>query len=194
MKKNNLLLLVFLIFFSCGKEVLDRTIFIRDEDDRNLPAYTEWGYNSFGAEYERDYFLVSSKIIPCKISYNNNHVHFYLSGKISEGKEMKLVFIFPFEKEINEYKDLIKLHKVEIDLSKTDCFVKILQENTETVLDVIDGKLLFKRAQVLSVDDEVNRVILSGLFEVRFLQSGFPTTISNGRFDLGITKNHFYGY
>jgi hypothetical protein len=179
---------------SCSKDVLDRTIFIPDQEDHNLPAYTEWGYNTFGAEYERDYFLVSNKIIPCKILYRDNYLQFTLFGVIRERKEMALTFIFPFTFTENDYKDLVQLHGVRIDLSKDDCTVKITQNDTDTILDIFEGELYFKRVQILSVDDKINRVILSGFFDLRFLQNDFPTSISNGRFDLGITKNVYYSY
>ena len=47
--------------------------------------------------------------------------------------------------------------------------------------------------QLLKIDGEENRVILSGLFELRFLKKGRPETISDGRFDVGI-NNDFYRF
>ena len=193
MKKIYLILFIGILFGACSRDEMDRTIFIPDEKDNKLPAYTEWGYNSFGAEYERDYFLASNEIVPCKIMYKDNKLHFYLSGVIRDGKEMTLIFSFPLNK-INEISDLLQLNNQKINLSNEDCTVSVFQYNNEIVLDVINGELYFKRAQLLNIDDEINRVILSGVFELRFLQNGFPSTISNGRFDLGITKNVFYSY
>ncbi|MDR1197773.1 MAG: hypothetical protein LBK94_02000 [Prevotellaceae bacterium] len=195
MKKICLILFVgALLLSSCAKEdVMDRTIFVPDEEDNNLPAYTEWGYNSFGAKYERDYFLVSNSIVPCKILYNNSRLQFSLSGKIDYDGNMTLLFDFPFV-QMSGYQDLIQLNNTEIDLSDVDCTVKILQNGVENTLNVLDGKLHFKRAQLLSIDDQVNRVILSGIFDLRFLQDGFPLTISNGRFDVGITQDVFHAY
>jgi hypothetical protein len=194
MKRVCFIFLISILIFSCARDVLDRTIFIPDEKDGNLPAYTEWGYNTFGAEYERDYFLVSNKIIPCKILYKDNQLHFTLSGKIRDGQDMTLTFIFPFALENSDYTSLMKLHGTKINLANNDCTVKIWQNDTEIILDVFGGELYFKRTQLLSIDDQLNRVILSGFFDLRFLRNDFPTTISNGRFDLGITKNVFYAY
>ena len=193
MKKLGLFLLIGTLLFSCSKDVLDRTIFIPDENDNRLPAYTEWGYNTFGAKYERDYFLASNEIVPCKILYRGNLLQFSLTGTIRDSKEMTLSFIFPAP-QMTDYKDLLQLHNFEIDLSALDCTVKMVQDSNETILDVFEGKLYFKRNQLLSVDDQVNRVILSGIFELYYLKNDFPTSISNGRFDLGITKNLFYSY
>ena len=169
---------------SCSKDGVDRSIFIQDDEDARLPAYTEQGYNSFGAKYGNDYFLVSSRFVPCQIEYGNNQLHFSLHGTIN-GKEMRLVFIFPFES-ILDFKDLVQLNSEVIDLSDSDCVVKIIQENAETIPDVSNGKIHFKRAQLLKIDDRANRVILSGIFDVQFSQNALLSTISNGRFDLGI--------
>ena len=192
MKRLYLVVVIGVLLSSCSKEVMDRTIFIPDEIDRELPAYTEWGYNSFGAEYERDYFLVSNQIDPCKIVYNNYRLQFSLHGTNHFGK-MSLVFIFP-SLEVRDFKDLMQLHDQKIDLSGGGCVVKILQDSIESVLDGVSGELYFKRAQLLSIDEKVNRVILSGTFELHFMKGDFPSYISNGRFDVGITKNVFYSY
>jgi len=176
---------------SCSSEQMDRTIFIQDEDDRNLPAYSEWGYNSFGAEYERDYFLVSNKIVPCKIIYSNNQLQFLLSGNITERTKMSLLFMFP-SPEIPNFKELTQLNDYKINLADSTTTVTIRQDGKiDEVINVMEGSLYFKRVQLLSIDDKVNRVILSGLFDIRFLQDSFPAAISNGRFDVGITKDVF---
>ena len=193
MKKqiSKLITIFSFLLFSCDQDTeLNRTIFVPDDDDKRLPAYSEWGYNSFGAEYDRDYFLASQRIVPCKIMYENEQLRFSLNG-IRSGTEMTLEFIFPVI-QMNDYKDLALLNDVEIDLTDDDCTVKIWQGENETVLDVLNGKLHFKRTQLLYVDDSVNRVILSGIFHVSFLQRGYPTNISNGRFDLGMTNMYFY--
>ena len=193
MKKKCLIFLTIVIFGACSSTDLDRTIFIPDEDDPILPAYTEWGYNSFGAKYERDYFLSSNYIVPCKILYNNGLLYFSLNGRIRENKEMTLLIIFPFSQMV-DYKDLMQLHDLEIALSDDFCEVKILQDGKEDILDVISGKLHFKRVHLLSIDDIENRVILSGVFHLNFRENIFQSTISNGRFDLGINNNFFESY
>ena len=193
MKKHIFLcVIVLLALFSC-KDEMEKTVFIPDEDDPNLPAYTEWGYNSFGAEYERDYFIVSNKIVPCKIVYNNHQLQFSLHGKSYSGRDMTLLFVFPLTIQMSDYKDLVRLDGVKIDLSENDCTVKMMQDHKETTLEVSEGTLHFKRAQILRIDDAVNRTILSGIFDVRFMENGFPATISNGRFDMGITNSVFSG-
>jgi hypothetical protein len=198
MRKFSFILLIITLLLACSKDEMDRTIFIPDETDGNLPAYTEWGYNSFGAEYEREYFLATNTIVPCKIVYKENKLQFSLSGRVRSdyyyGKEMSLIFIFPVAQACHNYDDLMQLDKMKIDLASYNCTVKMVQDGQETLLDGVKGELYFKRAQLLTIDDAVNRVILSGTFELRFLKNDFPTYISDGRFDLGITKNVFYAY
>lgn len=198
MKKFCLVLLVSVLLSSCSKnDVMERTIFIPDKDDSNLPAYTEWGYNSFGAEYERDYFLVSNHIVPCNIVYNKDmQLEFSLSGIThNDNKEMTLMFIFSSMPPMQDYKDLVQLNNVKFNLSDDNaCTVKIARDSNETILEGMRGEFHFKRAQLLSIDDKVNRVILSGVFDLQFLKNGHPSYISDGRFDVGITQRVFYAH
>jgi len=191
MKRIYLIVVIGALLASCSREVMDRTIFIPDEDNPALPAYTEWGYNSFGAEYERDYFLVSNNVEPCKIVYSNNLLQFSLNGVIHSSKEkMTLKFIFP-STPIQNFQDLVQLNNKKINLSDSLCTVSILQDSSN-VFNEFRGELYFKRAQLLSIDDKENRVILSGTFELQFLQDGNPSYLSDGRYDVGITKKLFW--
>jgi hypothetical protein len=191
---------ILLLVCACNESEMDRTIFIPDDNDKNLPAYTEWGYNSFGAKYERTYFLATNDIVPCKITYQNGMLNFYLSGYLVgnvashyyNAEKMTLAFSFP-SSPMNNYADLVSLNDTQIDLTDASCIVKIERNNVETALIPRIGHLTFKRAQLLSIDDEVNRVILSGTFDIQFLMNGRPENISDGRFDVGINKD-FYNY
>jgi len=189
-----------ILFSSCDSEPqMDRTIFIPDETDASLPAYTEWGYNSFGAVYDvRSYFVVSNYIVPCKILYKDGLLRFSLSGILkgnhySGSERITLSFNFPLDKPM-QYTDLLVLNDIKLDLASDGCVVNIIRGENEQTLKVVDGILHFKRAQLLNIDDDPNRIILSGTFELRFLENDFPTSISDGRFDVGINKNVFYAY
>jgi hypothetical protein len=190
---------IFLLLCACSKDELDRTIFIPDDDDSNLPAYTEWGYNAFGARYERDYFLVSNQFVPCKITYRSGMLNFSLIGNIKgsaasyrdEGK-MTLTFSFP-SPPMRRYADLAALHDTTIDLTDASCVVRIEKGNVETVSTSRSGHLTFKRAQLLRVDEVENRIILSGTFDVQILVNNRPESFSDGRFDVGINKD-FYSF
>ena len=187
------------LLFSCSKiDEMDRTIFIPDEENSQMPAYTEWGYNSFGAIYERSYFLVSNSIVPCKITYQSGMLNFYLIGRLTDrsysynygGINMELSFSFPFS-DINDYTGLIELNNTVIDLTDPLCKVSIEIGKDKEELTPLSGNLTFKRAQLLKIDGKENRVILSGLFELNFLKDGRPETISDGRFDVGINRDFY---
>jgi len=192
-----------ILFSSCSRDSqMDRTIFIPDKTEPSLPAYTEWGYNSFGAIYDnRTYFLVSNNIAPCKILCKDGFLRFSLSGVFkaqntpysAEREQITLSFSFP-EENTSQYPDLLKFNNKQINLADEDCSVKIIRGENERTLEVVDGILHFKRVQLLYIDDVPNRIILSGIFRLRFLENEFPTVISDGRFDVGINDNVFYAY
>ncbi|MDR0812008.1 MAG: hypothetical protein LBN23_07045 [Paludibacter sp.] len=198
MKKILIIIIACVAMISCSKESqLDRTIFIPDQDNSSLPAYTEWGYNNFGAEWERTYFLASQDIIPCKVMFRNDSLHLLLSGiygKTYPRQTMSLTFVFPSEK-LAKYDDLLNLHKKTLNLNN-NCLVKMqINKAAEQTLNIVSGEFVFKRAQLLKVDDVENRVILSGTFDFQFLgASDFPESFSDGRFDFGITAKEFYSY
>ncbi|MDR2138339.1 MAG: hypothetical protein LBP50_02150 [Tannerella sp.] len=181
---------------------MERTIFIRDDNDLNLPAYTEWGYNSFGAKYERLYFLVHKNIVPCKITYQKERLHFSLTGTlrgdmysdydIFNSETMTLTVSFPSEP-MHEYKDLLALHGRVINLADTSsCRVKIERtDKTGMIVVPVKGHLTFRRAQLLRIDEKENRVILSGNFDLQFLSNDKPESITDGRFDVGIHTDFY---
>ena len=178
-----------LLLFSCTDR-LDETIFIPDEDNPDLPAYTEWGYNAFGAVYEQDIITSTNNTTPCKIIYKNGTLDFLLMGRVSNWKEATLTFSFPLLPEVKTIFDLEVLHDFTVNLAE-NCTVKLEVNNTQTTLTGVSGKLHFKRFQLLRVDEKVNRIILSGIFDVKFQKNGLPETISDGRFDMGITDKEF---
>jgi len=187
---------------------MDRTIFIPDQIDPQLPAYTEWGYNAFGAKLDRKYFLSSNSIVPCRVLYKDGTLRFslrglYYSGSYSQNTEMYLTFCFPLE-QITKYSDLVVLNKKNFYLKSPE--ILVILEKKETIghtvyqttdtLNVTDGILSFRRAQFLKIDDEPNRAILSGVFDFRYLENGseFPMSFSDGRFDFGINNDNFFAY
>ncbi|MDR1866244.1 MAG: hypothetical protein LBR08_11820 [Bacteroidales bacterium] len=185
---------------ACSRDEMDKTVFIPDENDRKLPAYTEWGYNSFGAKYERSYFIVAGNMVPCKITYREGTLHFSLRGHVTGevgypyGK-MTLTLSFPVSKKMEDYRDLMFLHNTKIDLTGNDCTVTIENDSAVPVaVSPLRGCLTFKRAQLLSIDDQVSKVILSGVFDMEYLTNNVVEAIEDGRFDVSIDNSDFYGY
>ncbi|MCL1934609.1 MAG: hypothetical protein FWF53_12445 [Candidatus Azobacteroides sp.] len=202
MKRYGLIIIALLSLYACSSydDLMDKMIFIPDNKDSNLPAYTEWGYNSFGAKYEQSYFVVANNIVPCSIVYQDGILNFSLNGRVgieysslSNDGKMTLTFSFPTAP-MNEYKDLMALHQKEIDLTDTSCKVKMTKDFNTEILTIVSGHLTFKRAQLLRLDDKENRVILSGTFDVQFLRDDQPEVLSDGRFDLGINDLYFSSY
>ena len=199
MKKYGLSLITIILLLSslsCDDVYeMEETIFVPDENNKNLPAYTEWGYNSFGAMYERMYFFATKTIVPCKILYQNGIMTFTLTGRIgsnhssgSSGEEMTLYFSFPVDEAVNSYKDLMMLHQKRINFTDSSCNVKMVRKSVDEDITVLSGSnLFFKRVQLLRINDKENRAILSGTFELTFLRNQLPEVLSYGRFDVGIT-------
>jgi len=182
MKKYIFIIISFIFLAACESDI-DRMIFLPDENDANLPAYTEWGYNTFGAKYEKEYFVSSNEFVPCKIIRRGEQLQFVLIGEKHYSK-MNLSVTFPFHG-IQKYQDLVALNGLKLDL--TNCDVSItFGENEPTPLSVISGELYFKRVQVLRIDEVENRALLSGTFSLQFWKNDLPETISDGRFDVGI--------
>ena len=103
-----------------------------------------------------------------------------------------MTFSFPLS-EVKTIDDLSALHHLNIKLIE-NCTVTLEEKNSKTTLEVLNGFLHFKRFQLLRVDEKVNRIILSGTFEMKFLRNGRPESISDGRFDMGITDKDFYSF
>ena len=185
MKKYSIIAIIMLLC-SCGTDEMEQTIFVPDSTDSSLPAYTEWGYNSFGALYERNYFLATNDIVPCKITYKNGIMTFTLSGRVKSSGNMTLYFSFPISERMKDYSDLLVLHQKEIDLTNSTCEVRILNGSKTENITLLSANLFFKRAQLLRINDREDRVILSGTFDLSFLRNQLPEAMTKGRFDVGI--------
>ena len=197
MKKISLIAIVILLA-SCESDnyrgEMEQTLFIPDPYDKNLPAYTEWGYNSFGALYERMYLYSTYNIVPCKVIMQNGIMTFSLNGRYSSsysqwgaGDDMTLNFSFPISEPMTNYKDLLRLHQMHFDLTSSSVEIKMMQKGSVVNMTILSGNLHFKRAHLIRLDDQEDRVALSGTFEISFLRNGMPEIISKGRFDVGIS-------
>ncbi|MDO9255958.1 MAG: hypothetical protein Q7U54_10635 [Bacteroidales bacterium] len=188
-----------LIFFACSKEnELKKSVFVYDEEFIDLPAYSEWGYNTFGAYYDRTPFVSNNTIVPAKVIVQNNEMSFVLAGpKQSENyysnSEMTMTFKMPGFAPA-DYTGLVKLNDTLIDLSKQEYQVLVSIDTSHYTATILSGELKFKRAQNLLVDKKQIEVILSGYFEFKALINNKPITVSDGRFDVGISSDNFYRY
>ncbi len=187
--------IIIVSLLSCGREPeLEKSVFQPDPEIPELPAYSEWGYNTFGALYDREVF-VNTEVVPAKIIVNNDTTTFLLQGrKGSIGNEVSVQLSFRFPGFApSGYTGLIALHDTIIDLQTESIPVSISIEDVEQTLTILNGTLTINRVQNLLVDSEQTQVILSGLFNFQAtLQNEEWITISDGRFDVGIGETNFF--
>jgi len=205
MKKTFILLILTaaLFFTACSDDAeLQRSVFISDEDYPNLPAYTEWGYNTFGAYYDRELFIYNVYEVPAKVVNTEGTTSFilngtrglyyyydYNAGNNSMSVSFDLIGFLP-----QAYTDLVVLNDSVIDLMNPDCRVMVTMNGQKYQEEIIGGTLHFKRVQNLLVDKKQVEVILSGTFEYQALNNDVPFSVSQGRFDVAVGKDNFYRY
>ena len=192
-----------LFFAACSDEAeLQKSVFVPDEDFPELPAYTEWGYNTFGAYYDRELFIYNAYEVPAKVVNTEGTTSFILNG--TRG----LYYYYEYSPENNAmslsfdltgflpqaYTDLVALNDSVIDLLDPDCKVMVTMNGQKYQEQIINGTLHFKRVQNLIVDKEQVEVILSGTFEYQALSNDVPFSVSLGRFDVAVGKSNFYRY
>lgn len=192
MKKILFLLFTALGLLSCENTELEKSVFISDIDYPELPKYSEWGYNTFGAYIDREVFVSNNTKIPFKIINTNNITSFIFHGE-KEYREMLLIF------KLSGYNpqssgDLIILNDTIINLKSPDIQIEIIEDGKTKECILLNGYFHIKRSQNLIVDGKQTEIILSGIFEFQALLNGIPTTMSDGRFDVGIAKDNFYSY
>ena len=198
-----------LILTGCQKSEyeLEKSIYLPDETHSGLPAYSEWGYNTFGAFYERKVFIYNDNEVPAKVINTGGITRFILKGGLVPADfndyyyngydyytaTMSLIFELPgFHPDL--YSDLIQLNDTIIDLAGPDMKITAIVGIDTVDMDVFNGKLQFKRVQHLIVDEQPVKIILSGYFGFQALVHGEPISMSYGRFDVGIDEYDFAKY
>jgi len=202
MRKQLYLFAALLVILSgCSKEnELKKSVMIYDPEYTDLPVYSEWGYNTFGAYYDREVFISDDATVPAKVVVSEGAMSFVLNGHkgayyyYDESNQMNLTFrLNGFTPD--SYEDLIMLNDTVFDLTNPEYQVVIESAGTPiNTFSIISGGFQFRRAQNLLVDKQQVEVILSGYFELKALINGLPVTISDGRFDVGIGPDNFYIY
>jgi hypothetical protein len=184
--------------FACSNETeLQRSIFIPDPDFPELPQYSEWGYNTFGAYYDRQAFISNNAEVPAKVIQEETKTSFVFTGQRGLAYErynsfsIRIVFA-DFTPET--YDDLMALHDTTLDLTDPAYDVIINNGFEADTATILNGTFQFVRAQHLLVDAVPQEVILSGVFEFQALVNEIPITVSNGRFDVGVGEFNFFNY
>ena len=190
------------ILVSCSEEYeLNRSIFIADKDYPSLPAYTEWGHNTFGVLYDREPFINDDFSVPAKIINTGGKTSFSLRGHVGgsryyyPGNDNLIALNFDFYSfDPESWSDLVELNDTTIDLTYPLCKVSLVEDTVKYNATVLNGALHFRRAQNLIVDKQPYETILSGTFEFRALIKNEPSGFTSGRFDVGITSDNFFKY
>jgi len=192
-----------LLSAACSDEAeLQKSVFIPDDDYPELPAYTEWGYNTFGAFYDRELFIYNEYEVPAKVVNTEGTTSFILNGTrglyyyydYSDGNNSMSVSFDLIGFLPQSYTDLVVLNDSVIDLMNPDCRVMVTMNGQKYQEEIIGGTLHFKRVQNLLVDKKQVEVILSGTFEYQALINDVPFSVSQGRFDVAVGKDNFYRY
>lgn len=188
--------IVGMAFVSCDEpEPFEETVWISSSYDWHLPEYTEWGYNTFGAQYERSNYFISRRSGEIStITWVNNYVVFKLIGyNHKNGNDMTLTIEFPYER-IKDYVELVKLDDYVVDLADTAVKVRVDLEDrySNILLTEVRGELHFKRVQNLFIDNELTHSIVSGMFKVDgYDDADDPFVLKSGRFDLTVNSRNF---
>ena len=185
--------LIILFIYGCSKRTeLSDSVFIPDNEYPDLPAYTEMGYNTFGANYERTVFIYSNNDIPLKVVVDENGLSFLFQGVKGNYSSdfLALKFTLP-DSTTDDYHDLLAYNDTIIDLSDTTIQVEMITDVNTNVIDILEGELNFKKAQKAFVDDVEEEIILSGYFHLKFTIDNIPAVMTDGRFDFGLNNDNF---
>lgn len=181
-----------IVFSSCSKSDdfrLSSSIFIPDKDFPGLPIYSELGYNSFGAYFDRTPFVSDSYIMPLKVIVKSDTCQFAFTGR---GESVgTLTFHFPGYKP-ETFHDLLSLNDKTFSLTDKNVRVTFPNNRKENTLHVYEGVFSIKKAQKLFVDKELKKVVISGTFSLKVDMHNTPVSINNGRFDISVDENNFF--
>jgi hypothetical protein len=196
-KLTTALILLIAIISSCSSDSeLKKSVYIEDDQFPDLPEYSEWGYNTFGAYYDRQAFKSNDREVPIKVINKEGKTSFVFTGQKGSGYSYDDFTLTLTISDFNPltYVDLLQLNNTTFDL--TDSKYEVVFKNIENIdtTQIIAGQFQITKTQNLLVDKKAEEVILSGKFDFQALVEGLPITISNGRFDVGVGNDNFYKY
>jgi hypothetical protein len=187
-----LFLLVALLGGCIEDNDLNRTIFVRDKNHPDLPQYSEWGYNTFGAYINGDVFISGDdNWNPSGVSFNDTSMILSFQGEKIVNKadtsDMSLIFSIPGDPQ-HDSQYLHGLDNMAIDLAEIPAQVLIGYGQATYPVVVNEGVLYIRRVQNLVVDNAHEETILSGTFSFEGIMAGQPVNVTLGRFDVGIAN------
>ena len=191
-------------------DIIDETIWVSDSNNRHLPAYTEWGYNTFGARVNDGYFISRryGYSSPCRFTSGNDNMLMEMTGYddihygLKDDRMVGLNIDFKFQ-HIAQYKELIELNGKSFDLSDNGqvnavelVFNSWQERGDEDVtcrMTVERGTLTFSKVMLLRIDEDDEEAIVAGTFEIYgTLDNGKKYHITKGRFDFGVNERNLF--
>ncbi|WP_320053230.1 hypothetical protein [uncultured Acetobacteroides sp.] len=206
MKKLLYLLALAVALGACHRESdLKKSIFIPDADDSRLPAYSEWGYNTFGAHiddnasiYNDDVLIYNDDFTPLTIAANGSYTEFKFNGSMYDDyrhNEDPVTLIFRSTSiRPTTAEELIKQNGQIYQLNTSDFEVYLNSGGIPTKLTSVRGTLTFQRIQRVLVDKKYTEMILSGYFDLSGSANGNTISITDGRFDIGVKDIYNFSY
>lgn len=178
------------------EQKFEKSVFIPDSMNPDLPIYSEFGYNTFGAYFDRAPFISEELETPCKIVVADGATQLILKGVRKNQfatEPMQLAFTISDLNPV-DLNGLAVLHQRSIDLlnEQVQVTIKSGAGGTELPVEIIEGTLTFVRYQNVFVDLRPQQIILSGEFALTFTLEGQPMAIKSGRFDFGISPGNFF--
>jgi hypothetical protein len=199
--KKLLFAAMLITLWSCDNDrELRKSVFIPDPQFPELPQYSEWGYNTFGAYYGREPFVSNDREVPVNVTNHDDVTSFQFKGQLGKysyySDDNSFLFTLTFSDFHPEtFEDLLALHESVFDLTDPQFEVTMKDKDDVThVAGILEGQFHVKRAQLLFVDEEKHQVILSGVFDFKALVDGEAVSVSEGRFDVGIAAINFFKY
>lgn len=173
---------------------LQKSVFVSDRNDPELPVYSEFGYNTFGFYYDRSSVVSNNFEVPMKVVNDNSTTGLTFTGQ-RDGYDHIFSIKFSIQGlDPQDYSDLISLNNSTWDLTSQSVQIEIKDGSAINQVSVISGQLVIKKARSVKIDDQLKEVTLSGTFEFQALIDSLPVTISSGRFDIGVGVTNFYKY
>ncbi len=185
--------IVMMIGISCRRDYYEydfgKPVFIKDSVDKDLPQYSEQGFNTFGSYYNSGFWVSVNELYssPCIARTLGDSLCISFRGAYNreERMDLKLLITGITYKNANE---LTALDNRRFDLSNSNVVLKI---NDDTIKN-LSGRFIFKRARHLIINNKFTGAVLSGTFEIKGLVLNEPVHFQKGRFDIIIKKQDFY--
>jgi hypothetical protein len=137
--------------------------------------------------------------VPLNVIHEGNITSFEFNGQLGQqqgaGFDNSFSMTLTYEGFNPEsYEDLIDLNNVTLDLKDVAHTIVFKDAAGAYQAEILSGQIHVRRAQHLLVDKRPTQVILSGVFEMQAKINGYSVTISDGRFDIGVSPDNFFKY